>query len=274
MPSLIEDELRRRFECEISPSLFKHAVSTELPVTIFLGAQPGAGKTRAQNVIKQQYRNESLISIVGDDFRQYVPGYDGMIRDHPLNMPDLTAHAAGVWTGMAVEYARDHGFSCIIEGTWRNPHTVLDEAQRAKAAGRRTYGVIVAVPPVLSRLGILERYYYDKLNGGEARWTPPDAHEHTIKALPDNLRTISASPLIDELSVTDRTGDMLYEGHDSGAFVEAWSRACHRTLNKTEITRATESFHSMDISALDADALPVLRAIESELTASRNSSGR
>ena len=42
-------------------------------------------------------------------------------------------------------------------------------------AGRLAYGAALAVPPVLSRLAMLERYYRDRSVGLPARWTPAEA---------------------------------------------------------------------------------------------------
>lgn len=48
---------------------------------------------------------------------------------------------------MTMEYADENGIPAIVEGTWRNAATVLDEAANAKHAGRSTHAVVLAVPP-------------------------------------------------------------------------------------------------------------------------------
>ena len=47
-------------------------------------------------------------------------------------------------------------------------------------AGRLAYGAALAVPPVLSRLAMLERYYRDRSVGLPARWTPAEAHDLSL----------------------------------------------------------------------------------------------
>ena len=84
-------------------------------------------------------------------------------------MPDATAKLAGLWTGMAVDYADTHGYGCIIEGTWSNAETVLNEAGRAKRLDRGTHAVLVATPADVSLLGILSRFYRDMEEGRRAR---------------------------------------------------------------------------------------------------------
>ena len=205
----------------LPPLKIRSCTSTE-PVTVFLGGQPAAGKTRVQQHLVETY-GDWLLPIVGDDFRKYHPDYKRLIREDPLSMPYETARAAGYWTGKAVEYADTHGVSCIIEGTWRNADTVLNEAERAASFGRRTHAVLLAVPPVLSRLGMLSRFYWDLAADGQARWTPPEAHERTVAVLPENVHTIATSGSFDRLSVMDRSGDFLYDGADPADFEAVWS---------------------------------------------------
>ncbi|NEG96328.1 hypothetical protein GFD17_06100 [Bifidobacterium sp. SMB2] len=136
--------------------------------------------------------------------------------------------------GMTVQYTNENGISSIIEGTWRNASTVLNEARRAKAMGRITHAVLVAVPPTLSRLGILSRFYFDMANGHEARWTPPKAHENTVVALMENVPLIASSGLFHRFTVLNRSGSELYDGFNPSAFVESWSREFRRALDATE----------------------------------------
>lgn len=44
--NLGEDELRAIWERDIRPRVFAHAAPVDRPITILLGGQPGAGKSR------------------------------------------------------------------------------------------------------------------------------------------------------------------------------------------------------------------------------------
>ena len=81
-------------------------------------------------------------------------------------------------------------------------------------AGRLAYGAALAVPPVLSRLAMLERYYRDRSVGLPARWTPAEAHDNAVANLPATVRAVAASLLVDRLTVIDRDGGVLYDGAD------------------------------------------------------------
>lgn len=228
-----EAELRRRWISQIAPDVFADAIHVREPVTIFLGGQPGAGKTASQGHVVRQV--SGVVPIVGDDLRQYHPDYQRLVNDDPLRMPLVTASASAAWIKMSVDHANANGISSLIEGTWRMASTVLDEAQHAKALGRHTHAIVVAVPPALSRLGILNRYYTDRARGLPARWTPISAHDVTVANLPGVVREIVASDVVDQFTVMDRGGQILWTGSPSGAGSEVFATEFYRELSAREV---------------------------------------
>ena len=116
------------------------AERSDRPCTVFVGGQPGAGKTRATHLVRVSGLHDGpLLPVNGDDLRQYHPDYDRLCDEEPLAMPERTAKASAVWIRMTMEYADENGIPAIVEGTWRNAATVLDEAANAKRAdGPRT----------------------------------------------------------------------------------------------------------------------------------------
>lgn len=197
---------------DIRPAIDVVRKSNE-PCTVFVGGQPGAGKTRATHIVLGMGLHDGqLLNVNGDDLRQYHPDYDRLCDEDPLTMPERTAKASAAWIRMTMEYAAENRIPAIVEGTWRNAATVLDEAANAKRHDRGTHAIVLAVPPALSRIAILERYYRDRSAGLPARWTPASAHENTISNLSDTVRRIATSPSIDRFTVIGRDGDVLFDG--------------------------------------------------------------
>lgn len=225
-------EIERIWQEQIRPRVFRKAELSSSPVTVFLGAQPGAGKTQGGKMADQLHADRPLVHIVGDDYRKYHPDYKYLVTHDPLRMPAVTGHASGEWIRMCVEYAHKHSYSVLIEGTWRNPSTVLDAAKAAKAVGRATHAIALAVPPPLSQLGLLDRFYRDQSRGLPARWTPPAAHQTVIERLPDTVGVIAGSDLIDRMSITDRTGRLLCD--DKTRALEVFETEFNRSLNAGE----------------------------------------
>ena len=227
-----EQEARLIWLNDIMPFVFRHAKTQEKPVTVFLGGQSAAGKTSGQDLAKRLH--PGIIPIVGDDYRQYHPDYRRLLKEDPLRMPDETAGLAGRWTGMCVDNADEWGYPIIIEGTWRNVATVLDEARRCKALRRATHAIVVATPPLVSRAGIIDRFCSGLLAGNTARWTPLEAHDRTVRALRSNVPLIAGSGLIDRFTVTDRSGGIIADGTPSEVTAKAWMSRFDAPLTSDE----------------------------------------
>lgn len=265
------DELQALWELLVKPDVFRKIESVENPVTIFLGGQPGAGKTQGKNYALAQYPPDTVAEIIGDDFRRHHPDYEYLITHELLKMPHATAPASGAWVGMCVEYAEANRISFLIEGTWRNAATVLDTARRAKELGRQTHAVVLAVPPLVSLAGIAERFYRDMLRGFPARWTPPTAHDVTVGSLVQNVgeivnATFSGEPMIDRFTVTNRSGEILCDGAACADAVDIFQEHFERplTLSEQKVVRDTleicEQGH-VRFTADDASAADVLNRL-------------
>ena len=94
--------------------------------------------------------------------------------------------------------------------------------------------VSIAVPPALSRIGFLSRYYAAFEMDGNARWTPPIAHERTVTNLEKTMREIVVSGLFEKYSAIKRDGSVLYDGDDAGEWINQWHREFSRTLTDAE----------------------------------------
>lgn len=70
----------------------------------------------------------------------------------------------------------------------------------------------------------------DLYAGRRARWTPPTAHEATVRALPGTVADVAASGLFGRFTVLGRDG-VLYDGDDPAAFVREWGREFHLALS-------------------------------------------
>ena len=61
--------------------LFGGVAPSVSPVLVSIGAQPGAGKTRALEAsLKTFYSGQTFVSIIGDDFRKFHPDYKKVMR--------------------------------------------------------------------------------------------------------------------------------------------------------------------------------------------------
>ena len=176
-------------------------------VLLSVGAQPGAGKTRAIEEVRAAfYSNHDLAPVIGDDLRAYHPDYARLVRDpDPLAMPAATADLSGWLVGQALDWAAEHGHSVLVEGTLRRPGTTLSTLERFHSAGAITHLVVLGVPEAVSWIGCLDRYLTSLARDGAARWTPQEAHDAGYTGTPATLAAAGATAAVHRLSVVAAT---------------------------------------------------------------------
>lgn len=179
---LSADELREIFDRKIAPTLTAGGAAELHPSVVFVGAQPGAGKSRAIADVHSEH--PGAVPVIGDDFRAFHPDYRALMRTEPLAMPHVTAQASGAWVGMAADYLRAERRSVILETTMRQLPVVESTAAAFRAQGYRVEAHVLAVPGAVSALGTVSRYLGEAAGNDQNRWTPSAAHEAAYEAVP------------------------------------------------------------------------------------------
>ena len=184
MMRLLTDADRNRAWRQARSQIFESAEPSAAPVLLSIGAQPGAGKTRAvARTMNAFYPARSFIPIIGDNLRRYHPDYPVLVSSpDPDLMPAATAELAGWLVRRSLEHAARHRYCAIVEGTLRSPETTLGTIRQFAAAGATTHLVILGVPEVDSWTGCIDRYLSALESGNPARWTPLAAHARRTAA--------------------------------------------------------------------------------------------
>lgn len=193
--------------------LFGGVAPSVSPVLVSIGAQPGAGKTRALDAsLKTFYSGQTFVSIIGDDFRKFHPDYKKLCAlPDPEVMPRETAELSGWLVRQSLDYASENGYSCVVEGTLRNPETTLGTTRQFAEAGASTHLIVLGVSPAESWSGCLERYINALEKGQAARWTPLEAHNAGLEGTPKTLRAAEADLSVKRISIVDRAGVVHYD---------------------------------------------------------------
>ena len=184
---LSADELREIFDRKIAPTLTAGGAAELHPSVVFVGAQPGAGKSRA--IADVHGEQPAAVPVIGDDLRAFHPDYDALMRTDPLTMPHVTAQASGAWVGMAADYLRAERRSVILETTMRQLPVVESTAAAFRAQGYRVEAHVLAVPGAVSALGTVSRYLGEAAGNDQNRWTPSAAHEAAYEAIAAGRQT-------------------------------------------------------------------------------------
>ncbi|NYH55295.1 hypothetical protein HNR06_004884 [Nocardiopsis arvandica] len=200
-------KLRDTFNTEVAPFVFRNRKPSSHPTLVLLGAQPAAGKSKAQAAIIQAHPD--MVPLTGDALRRFHSDYDTLMEHAPLAMPNATARASGAWVKMSIDHARDNGYSLLVEGTFHDPQMTLDTARDFDNAGHQVHLVALGVNERISRLDAVNRYL-DPNSADANRWTPATAHDLGYRMSPHTVRAAEDSPHVHRITITDRTGEALF----------------------------------------------------------------
>ncbi|MET8945471.1 zeta toxin family protein [Streptomyces sp. NPDC004542] len=273
---LTEKQLRDRFEERVKDFVFSGYTPQDQPVLVLLGGQPAAGKSQAMAAAEQRHADRQLVPLTGDELRPFHPQHQEILDNEPWLFPDATGQASGAWVRMSIEHARNNGYSLILEGVFRDPAMTLATAEEFAGRGHRVEVVGLGVRAERSRLDSLYRF----LEGG--RWTPPDLHDLAYRMMPETIAASEASPAVQRITITDRTGADLYvndrasNGEWTGepAAVQALQASRARPFPPDEVA-GWLGLHQQVVTELaargqvDATSIPVLQqvAVDAETVA-------
>ncbi|MFJ9555583.1 zeta toxin family protein [Nocardiopsis sp. NPDC101807] len=226
------EELRRVFEERVVPYLFGGRTPSGGATVVFITGQPGAGKTRAQEYVLREHPDAVVIDR--DDlrkFQQREDAWEHVDRDASA-FPYVTEEVAGALRDMAIDYAVEHGYTAVLENSFRTDYPLEVAAKTTPAAapdgspvGDRprtpvAVEVVVVVTPLWqSRLDTLTRYL---LPGAETpRWTQDASHEDCQPHIPPKLDALEKRGNTRGVTLIDRAGALLYRNRRLGT---VWER--------------------------------------------------
>lgn len=209
---LPEEQAREIFTNEIVRETFEgvlsHRDDGQQPVAVIVMGQPGAGKTRIADAVKQQLDERGgAAHVVGDFYKPYHPDYDNLVITDPEHASPLTSPDARRWIGMATEYVIDQRADVLLESAGRDR---ADFAERFHDSGYRVEAVVVAVDEAHSRLGIVDRYQKQVADTGYGRLTARETHDLSYAGVLDSADFIDRSDAVDAVAVVRRNNEVLY----------------------------------------------------------------
>lgn len=242
------EELDDIFTKDVLPEYEFTVHSKGRPVTVYLGGQPGAGKTKARERIQLMYDN-AIQSVDPDELRGYHPDYEHLCEQDPAHMADRTNPFAWAMVDRMVDYCKDHGIDYVIEGTWRNPEDMATWMREDHDRGRRVHAVAMAVPPALSAASTEKRYFEALERNEPARWTNVGYFEPINRDMPDFVRAVACNRLTDRFTVADRDG--LVDGSDfrgskTKLAMPIWTEHFDRPLTDPEIADCERTLNEID----------------------------
>lgn len=243
LTSFTEEEFQKAFQLIYQDAIAK-AVPKEQKCVIFLGGQPGSGKSQ---FYKQDDSLRNYIVIDGDTYRKYHPNHE-LIKQQPIqDYAELTQPFVNRCVERMIDRLSDDSYNIIIEGTLRNPDTTINTCNKLKDKGYNTSLYIVAVSAVEAWNSTINRSKLLEEMHEVPREVPFEKYDYIVHNLPSSVDKIEKTKCFDDLYIVDRNYHILYPNHfysasevmEQSLRLGEWERTKCRTVRIEEVSRET-----------------------------------
>lgn len=210
MYSYSEEEFKKCYN-EVINSLSLERVYQKNHCVIFLGGQPGSGKS---SFINQDDFFVRHVKINGDDYRKFHPHFESIVSEHNEDMANLTQPFVNECVERLINDLSDQGYNIIIEGTLRNPDITIGTCKLLKSKGYTTDMYIMATDALTSWNSTLYRAQLAESLGEVPRFVPIEKYNYIVMHLIDNVRIIQTSDCFDSINVVNRENNILYSSNN------------------------------------------------------------
>ena len=210
--SLSGEESIRIFEEDIFTREFSQIHGIGQPLVVYIGGQPGAGKSSLQTRVasKLELRDgiSSVMEINNDKFRKYHPEYSRLQREDDQRASYFTNIDADKWVQMAVATSQRIRPHVLLESSLRKPHESINITQSYKNLGFGAELHLVVVHEFTSRLSIAKRYLGQVVLDEPGRYVIRSTHDESYNEQSGSLATMAGSGVFDYIALHRRNSDI------------------------------------------------------------------
>ena len=227
LSSFTESELE--YACNMAfEHISRRCTPVDNPSAIFIGGQPGSGKTVLSMELKNKIGNAIEIGI--DNYRMYHPHYleiEKYIREFWKNktetindtkgndIADFTHYFAGVMTDKLIEMASCKGYNLLLEWGMREPTAPLKCMGNLKRIGYNNTVIFVSTYKGISYEACNLRSDIMKNSNHIIRKVPKSFHDYSVSTLPSSVGTIYkegySNHIIDYMALISRDGKVVWD---------------------------------------------------------------
>jgi len=181
------------------------AVAVESPRVVLVGGQPGAGKSKAAELVREELSREGgYIHIDADRMRERIP----------VGNTRPTSQETQADAGRLVQALRSQAVAgrrnVLEEGTYRESAAAESFLKARRADGYAVELLAVATPRAESVLGIYHRHEKQHAQGSSnPRMVEESYHDQAMAGFRDTLSRVGHA--LDRVRVVDRDGVVLYD---------------------------------------------------------------
>ena len=233
-------EAVERTAAQISRELTADVPPSDAPVCVFIGAQPGCGKTVYIRSVKATPEGAGFVELSMDDYRSFHPLYaelEEAIAAHWEGRAETNLDSPGsdiadftqLFAGDVVDRIEDlvsgaNGdptYSLLYEWAMRASIEPLNAMRRLRSRGYRIEVRFISVNRRISLEACRQRSAIMNSRGRVFRAIPDSFHQLSIERLPVSINEIWTigfvkEHLIDAFQLIDRSGNVLWQNGDDG----------------------------------------------------------
>lgn len=209
----------------------KGCKKVENPICIYIGGQPGCGKSTASRKIRSNNNENGLVDVSLDNYRSYHPNYleiEECIRKHwegrtetdndtkGNDIADFTHNFAGLMSDKVLDDLADQKYNIVLEWGMRTPEIPIQRMGDMKSKGYTNIVDFILVHQDISREACKIRANIMNNFNHIIRRVPNYFHDMCISTLPDSAKQIyeiacKQNNNIDQFMLTDRANRIIWD---------------------------------------------------------------
>ncbi len=198
---LSEKENRAIFEI-IKERMLLNKEPENNPTAIINIAPPGSGKTGLNGFSVKQFSNNNVVIVNSDELKQFHPKTDEIARLYPEYYARIINQDSNPWTDDLFEYAVNHNYNVIFEGTGRN--LKLLNKMISKMPNHKIIVRGMAVNELNCLMSIVERYEGQVEVKGWGRLVSRETFYKAYSEMLDTIESLEMKEGIDTVEVYKR----------------------------------------------------------------------
>jgi hypothetical protein len=207
------EEFAAIFADGIEAPALSWTTAAEVPRALFLGGQPGCGKSTIAPSSAALFGSETFVHVDVDRLREMHPAYLPIVMDATTERlaPSAVQRDCSTWADMLRDIAMAGRRNMLVEGTMRSHGQVRESVLAMREAGYAVEARIMAVHAKSSEVSLLQRFEHEKQILGYGREIPLDYHDLAAAGIVETVRVIEEEKLFDRLVIFNRSGTAIYE---------------------------------------------------------------
>ena len=258
--TIVEDVEEKKKQ--IINRITKGCRKTTNPICIYIGGQPGCGKSTASRRLRNNNNENGLVDVSLDNYRSYHPNYlkiEECIKKHweervetdnntkGNDIADFTHNFAGLMSDKVLDDLSDKGYNIVLEWGMRTPEIPIQRMKDMKSKGYTNIVDFILVHQDISREACRIRANIMNTFNHIIRRVPNYFHDMCISTLPSSAKQIyeiayKQDHNIDQFMLTDRKNRIIWDHTHTEDIQEVYEEYLNNPELSKEFANNQEKF--------------------------------